>query len=92
MRFWAFFWIVVLVGAAGAQAPDTRTTVSGTVYDSLARAPLPGAVVQLVAADTRTRFSGTALSDSLGRFTIGDVPASCTRCSIHSAWSLCCVS
>lgn len=75
MRFWAFFGIVVLVGAAGAQAPDTRTTVSGTVYDSLARAPLPGAVVQLVAADTRTRFSGTALSDSLGRFTIGDVPA-----------------
>ncbi|HJU69852.1 MAG TPA: TonB-dependent receptor [Gemmatimonadaceae bacterium] len=79
MRFLALMCIVVLVPVAAAQAPDTagvpRTTVSGVVHDSIARAPLAGAVVQLVGADTPSRFNGTALSDSLGRFTIANVPA-----------------
>ena len=79
MRFWALMCVVVLVRVAAAQAPDTagvpRTTVSGVVHDSIARVPLAGAVVQLVGTDTPSRFNGTALSDSLGRFTIANVPA-----------------
>lgn len=79
MRFWALMCVVVLVRVAAAQAPDTagvpRTTVSGVVHDSIARVPLAGAVVQLVGADSPSRFNGTVLSDSLGRFTIGGVPA-----------------
>jgi hypothetical protein len=76
MWFRALLWVVLLVRVGDAQVPDTaRTTVSGVVYDSLARAPLAGAVVQLVAADPGTRFNGTGLSDSLGRFSISAVPA-----------------
>ena len=78
MRLWVLMGGVTLAGAAAAQAPDTvgvpRTTVSGVVHDSIARAPLAGAVVQLVGADTPSRFNGTAVSDSLGRFTIRNVP------------------
>ncbi len=62
-----------------AQTPDTShrargAIVSGALYDSLARAPLAGAVVQLVDAVNPARFGQTVFSDSLGRFTVGDVP------------------
>ena len=64
---------------ASAQTPDTSrrasgAIVSGAVYDSLARAPLAGAVVQLVAADSPARFGQTVFSDSLGRYAVPDVP------------------
>jgi len=66
-------------GFATAQAPDTSrrefgATVSGVVRDSLARKPLTGAVVQLAAVDSLARFSRTAITDSLGLFTLRDVP------------------
>ena len=48
--------------------------VSGVVFDSLAHAPLRGATVQLAPSDPASRFSGSAMSDSLGRFTIDSVP------------------
>ncbi len=79
MRFPALIGVVALVQLAAAQTPDTtgvpRTTVSGVVHDSIGQAPLAGAVVQLVGADSPSRFNGTALSDSLGRFAIANVPA-----------------
>lgn len=64
---------------AAAQTADTiaRTTgatVSGVVTDSLDHAPLDGAVVQLVAADGSAHGGRSAMSDSLGRFVIPDVP------------------
>jgi hypothetical protein len=64
------------------QAQSVVRTVSGVVFDSVARAPLTGAVVQVVLVDTsggtarsespRT-FSGTA--DSNGRYRIPGLPA-----------------
>jgi hypothetical protein len=64
---------------AKAQTPATTpafsgATVSGVVRDSIGRAPLAGAIVQLVSADGVTRAGRTVMADSLGRFTIADVP------------------
>ena len=74
--------LVATLAAAPLQAQTTDTSrrapgavVSGALYDSLARAPLSGAVVQLVAADNPARFGQTVFSDSLGRYTVPDVPA-----------------
>jgi hypothetical protein len=80
MRFWTFLCILPFVRMVDAQAPDTirgapRTTVSGIVHDSIGRKPLAGSVVQLVASDTPTPLARTAMADSLGRFTLDDVPA-----------------
>jgi hypothetical protein len=44
------------------------------VRDSLFRAPLADAMVQLVASDDPTRFGRVTISDSLGRFSIAGVP------------------
>jgi hypothetical protein len=64
---------LVSAPAAAAQG-SSGVVVSGVVYDSLARAPLAGASVQLV-TDKVTTFIRTADTDSLGRFTLTDVPA-----------------
>ena len=82
MRLPAFLIVALLAACARfatAQALDTTrrgsgATVSGIVRDSLAQKPLAGAVVQLAAVDSLARFSRTAITDSLGRFTLGDVP------------------
>jgi hypothetical protein len=71
--------MVLLARLADAQAADSARrasggTVSGIVRDSIARTALSGAVVQLVAADSIARFGSMAVSDSLGRFTLTDVP------------------
>ncbi|HYW29928.1 MAG TPA: carboxypeptidase regulatory-like domain-containing protein [Gemmatimonas sp.] len=60
------------VGTAAATA--TAATVTGVVIDSIAERPLAGALVQLVAADTGSRYGGAAVADSLGRFEFADVP------------------
>jgi len=79
MWFRPLLVVVLLARPAAAQAPDTihrapGAAVSGVVRDSIARMPLAGAMVQLVAADGLASFIRTAVSDSLGRFTLGDVP------------------
>ncbi len=82
MRLRSFTLVALLAltaPSAVAQVPDTTArapgaTVSGVVRDSIARTPLAGAWVQLVTTDSLTRFARTVTSDSLGRFTIGDVP------------------
>jgi len=71
--------MAVLAQFAGAQSSDTArsaigTTVSGVVRDSIARAPLAGAMVELVAADNPSRFARTAVSDAQGRYMLKDVP------------------
>lgn len=80
-RIWAAgaLLVVLLARPAAAQAPDTTfrapgATVSGVVRDSIARGPLAGAMVQLVGSDNLASYVRTAVSDSLGRFTILDVP------------------
>ncbi|MBA3672969.1 MAG: carboxypeptidase regulatory-like domain-containing protein, partial [Gemmatimonadaceae bacterium] len=61
--------------APNATGRSPGATVTGTVHDSLAHAPLGGATVQLVAADSLARFARTAIADSLGNFTLDGVPA-----------------
>ena len=80
MRFRALLCVVLFARLADAQARDTtggapRTTVSGIVHDSIGGKPLAGSVVQLVASGAPTPLARTAISDSLGRFTLDDVPA-----------------
>ncbi len=58
-----------------AAAHAQGAMVSGTVHDSVARAPLAGALVQLVADDTRSSFGQSVMSDSVGNFSFRDVPA-----------------
>src|SRR4051794_28855439 len=67
--------ICLLLGAQlGAQTPTTRVT--GIVYDSIAMAPLNGAVVQLARVDgTATQAVLTATTDATGRFTFTDLAA-----------------
>lgn len=82
MRLRSFTLVALLAltaPSAAAQAPDAiprapGATVSGVIRDSIARTPLAGAWVQLVATDSTTRFVRTVKSDSLGRFTVADVP------------------
>ncbi len=59
------------VVSAGQHAPGA--TISGVVRDSIARTPLAGAVVQLIAADNPAQLDRSTVSDSLGRFTLNDV-------------------
>ena len=61
---------------ASAQSSDTsRATVVGTAYDSTARAPLAGAIVQMASRTDPTGTSTfTAESDSSGAFRIANVP------------------
>jgi hypothetical protein len=49
-------------------------TVSGVVYDSIARAPMAGAIVQIVKRGDMSAMGIGATSDSAGRFRIDDVP------------------
>src|SRR6188768_1630513 len=62
-------------GPGRAPVRATRvTTVSGMVYDSLGKRPLPEAMVQLVGADSGARFGQTVASDAQGAFQFTDVP------------------
>lgn len=56
-------------------AQQRASSVSGVVHDSIARRPLVGATVQLVATDTLSHFGQTVISDSLGYYSFRDVPA-----------------
>lgn len=80
MRLLPFLVVALLAPFAGAQGPDTThrpagATVKGVVFDSISRAPLAGAMVQLVVADGAARSGRTVVADSLGKFAIADVPA-----------------
>ena len=70
--------LVAMIGRiAPAQTPaavPSAATVSGVVRDSISRAPLTGAIVQLVSADPGAQFARSTVSDAIGRFTFSDVP------------------
>ena len=59
-----------------AQPATSQTTgaITGVVYDSMARKPLPGALVQVVAVEGARYFSNSTTSDSLGRYRLSNVP------------------
>jgi hypothetical protein len=71
---------LLLFASTAAFAQDARR-VRGTVYDSIARAPLAGAVVEIVMVDSG-RVQGTttglpsfaAVTDSLGQFEVTGLP------------------
>jgi hypothetical protein len=66
--------LLVLVNLMMASQALAQTgSVSGIVYDSVARAPIRGAVVQMVPPSGAPLF--TASSDARGRYAIADVPA-----------------
>ncbi len=62
--------------AAQVTEPSRRSTgsISGIVFDSLARRPLAGALVQLVATDSLDRFTRSSVADSVGRFLLAGIP------------------
>jgi len=67
-------WVSLVSGQAQAQGTTRAASVSGIVTDSLAKAPLARALIQLVFMDSLSAAARTADSDSLGRFVIRDVP------------------
>jgi hypothetical protein len=75
MRSTLVLCLVSLVRAADAQAPSggAGATVSGVVRDSIAHRPLAGAIVQIVATRADVPNALSAVSDSLGNFTIRGV-------------------
>jgi hypothetical protein len=81
-RFPSARWRIVLLGAviayptamAHAQGGVSHAhRIAGTVFDSIASAPLGGALVQLVARDTPA-WARTSTSGADGRFVIDSVP------------------
>lgn len=67
--------ICAIASVGHAQATIAAGSVSGIVFDSLERRPLAGAAVQLVGGEANPNFTRSAVSDSLGRFMLADVPA-----------------
>ncbi|MDQ2667454.1 MAG: TonB-dependent receptor [Gemmatimonadota bacterium] len=79
MRLCLVLLVTILPAVAHPQAPVNTgrapgAILGGAVRDSIARTPLPGAIVQLVSTDSLPRFGRTVTADSLGQFTFGDVP------------------
>lgn len=79
------FWILLAALAASVAPIDGQSTpvprgsaplisVSGVVYDSVARAPLADAEVQLVNADNVSAAARTVSADAAGRYRIDSVP------------------
>ena len=79
MRLWLVPLVTILPALAHAQASVATARapgaiLGGAVRDSVAREPLAGALIQLVSTDSLPRFGRTVTADSLGLFTLGEVP------------------
>src|SRR5262245_12912485 len=76
MRLALILCLAFIARATQAQIPSggPGATVSGVVRDSITHKPLAGAVVQLVAARAEVPNTLSAVSDSLGNFSIRGVP------------------
>lgn len=58
---------------SGSQNPP-GASISGVVHDSISGGPLAGATVQVVPRDDPAALALTAVSDSIGRYLVKDVP------------------
>jgi len=65
--------LFLLLTATLSTTSLSAQTVSGRVYDSLAKAPLAGATVQLISANSREIAPAEMMSDGMGRFAFTDV-------------------
>ena len=78
MRLFCLLAIATVTGSVFAQASPGRptATVSGTVYDSIARKPVAGVTVQFVSAEDSTGGRiFTSAADATGRFSFQALPA-----------------
>ena len=76
---------LLLIAALAAAGRLSAQVVSGRIYDSVAKAPLPGATVQLVPGNPGAVQPAEATSDSLGRFAFSNVtPGSYTLGFYHA--------
>lgn len=70
--------LVVVLLARPVLAQDagqpSSGAITGVVHDSIARKPLAGALVQVVAVEGARHFSNSTVSDSLGRYRLSNVP------------------
>jgi hypothetical protein len=66
-----------------ARQLSAQVAVRGVVYDSLAKAPLKGALVQLVGSEPSSTFGRTVVSNALGQFELLDVPAGSYTLGFH---------
>jgi hypothetical protein len=66
-----FVAALVLPSALAAQADTVKSSaIFGVVYDSVARAPIPGAIVQIVLASNPAGAMRTATTDQRGRYEV----------------------
>jgi hypothetical protein len=72
MMHWRTLALTTLL-AAPLRAQDPAHVVSGVVFDSIAHAPLAGAVVQIALADERARIF-TTTADAAGRYRVAGLP------------------
>lgn len=80
LRLLPLLALALLARPADAQAADSAkrppgATITGTVFDSVALAPLRGAIVQIIDTRNPTGFARTAIADSLGRFNLRNIPS-----------------
>jgi len=67
--------LVFLPAVSLAQTDSTRGEIRGVVYDSVARQPLSGAIVQLVVASDPARSVSSTETNMKGEFVISGIPA-----------------
>jgi hypothetical protein len=78
VKAWDYARLLVWVSALPVLGQDAPTgshfELKGTVFDSIIGAPLAGAMVHVAARDT-ARVPFVAVTDSLGRFVLRDLPS-----------------
>lgn len=67
-------WEIATAARQSSDASRADASIGGVVYDSVAGAPLAGAVVQIESIDIAGGYNGSAVSDSTGRYALTAVP------------------
>jgi hypothetical protein len=67
--------VLALTALLPSRALSAQVALRGVVFDSLAKAPLKGALVQLVGSEPASAFGQTVVSNALGQFELLNVPA-----------------